>query len=268
MCLVLFQWRPHADEGSRLIVAANRDEFFHRPTAPLQRWPFHDDTLGGFDLSAPAVDGIYGTWMGITRQGRFAVLTNVRSPRERIQNAASRGRLVSDFLVGTLPPTEYLLDVQARGHRLNGFNLIVGSLGDSDPQLWWYSNRGHAAPRKLTAGVYGLSNASLDTPWPKVTRGVAALSLAIAADATADRLFDVLSDTTLATDATLPSTGVSLGWERALSPIFVQSDAYGTRSSQILRVSTHGAIDYRERSFDRPNCAPPITTTLVAQTVN
>ncbi|HEU4622605.1 MAG TPA: NRDE family protein [Burkholderiaceae bacterium] len=251
---MLFEWRPHASEGRRFTVAANRDEFFHRPTGRLHVWPRRPEVFAGVDDGAPlSALGLPGTWMGVTRQGRFAAITNVRGPQERSPTALSRGGLTTGFLASTLPPAEYLLDVQSRAQRYNGFNLLVGELRGDDPQLWWYSNRGKHAPRKLTAGVYGLSNASLDTPWPKVVRGVSAFSIALArADANSvpfDALFDLLADTTPASDSDLPSTGVPVEWERVLSPIFIATPTYGTRSSTVVSVLTNGRIDVRERAF-------------------
>lgn len=254
MCLILFEWRPHAAEGRRFVAAANRDEFFHRPTARLQSWPRRPHIVAGMDHGASRdAQGLPGTWMGMTRNGRFAALTNVRNPQERTPSPLSRGGLVSRFLANELPPAEYLLDVQARAHRYNGFNLLVGRLLGDDPQLWWYSNRGKQAPRKLTGGVYGLSNASLDTPWPKVVRGVSTFSVALAQSQPSsvpfNALFSLLEDDEPASDASLPTTGVPLEWERVLSPIFIATESYGTRSSTVASVMADGRIDVRERAF-------------------
>lgn len=268
MCLIVLRWTPNAQRGARLLVAANRDEFFHRPASPLQRWPQHQDIFAGMDHGAPlARSGVPGTWMGLHRDGRFAALTNVRSPRERHPSAASRGHLVSNYLAGDRPPAEYLLEVQASADRYNGFNLLIGSTRAEEAQLWWYSNRAGGAPRKLAAGVYGLSNAALDTPWPKVVRAVSRFSMLAAAGVTSDALFELLADPTPATDETLPKTGVPLEWERTLSPIFIATPQYGTRASQVLSVSADGHIDYRERNFDQGSVHRPTEITLHAQTV-
>ncbi len=256
MCLILFAWNPAARDQPRLVVAANRDEFFHRAAARLGQWPGRAQILAGQDLGAePGPTGLPGTWMGCTLGGRFAALTNFRDPRERQTNAASRGQLVTGFLAGDMPCAEYLLDVQGRAGRFNGFNLLVGDVWAPQPQLWWYSNRAGRPPVKLGAGIYGVSNALLDTPWPKLTRGVAGLSCLLAAQADDARYFDLLGERKLAPDHELPNTGVPLEWERRLSALFVDHNGYGTRASQLLRIEANGRLQYRERCFD-PTIAP------------
>lgn len=251
MCLILFEWCPDRPRGRRLTVAANRDEFFHRSTDGLCEWPGRHGILAGIDRGAePGANGLPGTWMGVTTRGRFAALTNFRDPRERQTNAASRGQIVTGFLSSALPCAEYLLEVQARAGRHNGFNLLVGEVLAGEPQLWWYSNRSSRPPVKLQAGVYGLSNALLDTPWPKVARGVGNFCVALAVGGGHDRLFGVLGDRSLAADHELPSTGIPLDWERHLSAIFVSRAGYGTRVSQVLSIDGLGAIDYRERGYE------------------
>jgi uncharacterized protein with NRDE domain len=259
MCLIVFSWSPQAQgsQAQRLVVAANRDEFFHRPTQGLHEWSERPGLIAGRDLGAEprhaVLQGLYGTWMGVTRQGRFAAVTNVRRPSEKRPHSLSRGELVTAFLVQDLPCAEYLLEVQARANRYNGFNLLVGELlplsTRAEPQLWWYSNRSHHAPVKLNPGTYGLSNALLDTPWPKVTRTVARFSTALAAQSSAEAYFDLLADRNLAPDHELPQTGVTLDWERTLSAPFVRTEHYGTRSSQWLEVRADGSLDYQERRF-------------------
>ncbi|WP_139826256.1 NRDE family protein [Derxia lacustris] len=257
MCLIVLDWRPEARQGHRLIVAANRDEFHHRPARPLQFWPGREHILAGIDDGAAAEDGLPGTWMGVTRSGRFAALTNFRAPRERNPDASTRGRLVSDFLAGTLTPAEYLLDVQARSGRYNGFNLLVGSTLGPEPQLWWHSNRSGHAPQRLRPGLYGLSNALLDTPWPKLRIAVGRMLCALAAGSGRNALFGLLADDTPAADEDLPRTGVTLARERLLSAAFIRSDDYGTRASQLLDIGANGRIDYRERSF-LPELGPDV----------
>ena len=258
MCLILFEWNPAAPTGRRLVVAANRDEFFHRAALPLSEWAGRAQILAGTDLGAePGPTGLPGTWMGCTLRGRFAALTNFRDPRERQTNAASRGQLVTGFLAGDLPCAEYLLEVQARAGRHNGFNLLVGDVLAAEPQLWWYSNRANRPPLKLGPGIYGVSNALLDTPWPKLTRGVAEFSCLLAADADLERYFALLADARLAHDHELPNTGVPLEWERRLSAIFVAHNGYGTRSSQLLRIDAQGRVRFAERCFDPTGTAAP-----------
>ena len=251
MCLILFEWAPERPHGRRLCVAANRDEFRHRVAEPLKRWPGAHGIMAGIDRGAPpSPDGLPGTWMGVTVTGRFAALTNFRDPRERQSNTASRGVLVSRFLGTSVPCAEYLLGVQAQQGRFNGFNLLVGDILGPDPQLWWFSNRANHAAVKLQPGLYGLSNALLDTPWPKVREGVGAFCLRLAAGGDVDALFGVLADETLAPDHDLPATGIALVRERQLSARFIRGDDYGTRASQVLTVNGLGEIDYRERRYE------------------
>jgi uncharacterized protein with NRDE domain len=241
MCLILFAHDAHPEY--RLVVAANRDEFYARPTAPAAPWEEAPQVVAGRDLRGG------GTWMGITRQGRWAALTNFRDPREFDRDAPSRGRLVGDFLLGDEPPREYLEALRPRADAFNGFNLLVG-----DPDsLFWFSNRAPNAARRLEPGIYGLSNDLLDTPWPKVQRGKAALArLLERADAMRpEALLEVLLDRTYTADHELPDTGVGWERERMLSSLFIVSPEYGTRSSTALLVDRSGRALLVERTYDR-----------------
>jgi uncharacterized protein with NRDE domain len=223
MCLILIAYRTHPRYD--LLVAANRDEFHDRPTAPLAFWDDSPQVLAGRDLK----EG--GTWLGITRAGRFAALTNYRDPSRVLPNAPSRGRLVSDYLQGAESAHHYLDRLMARADGYNGFNLL---LGDAEG-LYYCSNRAGGV-RALPPGLYGLSNHLLDTPWPKLERGRRALGRLLdhGSDPTPEALLDMLADRTPAPDAELPHTGVPLEWERWLSPIFIDAPGYGTRSSTVL----------------------------------
>lgn len=229
MCLVLMAYRCHA--GYELLVAANRDEFHDRPTAPLAFWDDAPDILAGRDLQ----EG--GAWMGITRTGRFAAITNYRDPRWVRPNAPSRGHLVSGYLQGEQPAGEALERLRSVADRYNSFNLLLGD----ETGLYYYSNRA-GEPRALPPGWYGLSNHLLDTPWPKLKRGLAMLRglLERRRDPAPDDLLKMLMDRTLASDAELPQTGVPLDWERWLSSIFIDAPGYGTRSSTVLLVDSGG----------------------------
>lgn len=236
MCLIFLAWKQHADYP--LVVAANRDEFYARPTAPAGFWEDAPGLLAGRDLSGG------GTWLGVTRNGRFAALTNYRGGMVNASRAPTRGRLVSDFLLSDTPAETYLGELQTRAHEYNGFNLLVGDREG----LHWYSNRG-GTPTALAPGVYGVSNALLDTPWPKVERGKAAFAGVLGgARIGADALFELLTDRAVAADGALPDTGVGLDRERALSPLFIETDDYGTRSSTVLLMGVDGAVDYHERT--------------------
>ncbi len=239
MCTLLFAWQ--VDPARPLIVAANRDEFYARPTAAATTWPRDGEDgpeiVAGRDLLAG------GTWLGVTREGRFAALTNVREPSVPTpEHAPSRGGLVAEFLRGRASPAAYIAGL--RPDTFAGFNLIVG---DAE-SLWYLSNRSGPA-RVLEPGVYGVSNAALDTPWPKVRRGRENLARLVAAgEATSAALLALLADRAPAPDAELPDTGVGLAMERVLSPLFLVSAGYGTCSSTALAIHRDGTVEFHERS--------------------
>ncbi len=238
MCLVLIARDSHPDYS--LIVAANRDEFYDRPTAPAQFWTDAPSVLAGRDLEAG------GTWLGVDRQGRLAAVTNYRQGSRESGAGRSRGRLVSDFLTGDTGAREHMERVRRDAGLYNGFNLIASDTSG----LFYFSNR-EGQIRTLAPGVYGLSNHLLDTPWPKVVStksAFGALLTGAAAELTTD-LFALLSDRNRPTDHLLPSTGVEPEWERLLSSAFVASDDYGTRSSTVVLVGRDGGITFVERSF-------------------
>lgn len=238
MCIILLAHKAHP--GYSLILAANRDEFYERPTARAGFWEDAGGLLGGRDLERG------GTWLGVTETGRVAAITNFREPSVRITDAPSRGLLVSDFLRSHERPEEYLERLATHASRYNGFNLIVAERHD----LYYYSNRADA-PQALAPGLYGVSNHLLDTPWPKVARGKEALAEILARSDTVspDDIFRLLADRTCAEDACLPDTGVGLEVERALSPLFITSPVYGTRSSTVLLVDQEEKATFIERTF-------------------
>ncbi|MCX5821078.1 MAG: NRDE family protein [Deltaproteobacteria bacterium] len=236
MCLILFAWKMH--ENFPLVLAANRDEFYERPSAPAAFWEDAPDLLAGRDLR----EG--GTWLGITRKGRLAAITNYRDPASLKIGAPSRGRLVSDYLRGRGIPEVYLRRIAPDADRFNGFNLLVGDPDD----LFCFSNRG--ARERLDPGIYGLSNRLLDTPWPKVERGKTALSALLKEGLSPETLFALLTDRTRPPDDRLPDTGVGLAWERILSPLFIENPVYGTRSSTILLIDRRGGVTFAERVFN------------------
>lgn len=239
MCLILLAWQAHPDYP--LVVAANRDEFFSRPTAAADFWDDAPDILAGRDLSAG------GTWMGITRHGRFAALTNFREPGNNQPDAPTRGKLVSDFLAETIPASEYLNQLSQRSAAFNGFNLLCGNLTDN---LWHFSNRANGGkPHRLAPGIYGLSNHLLDTPWPKVAQGKSELAKALAALPREMPLFELLRDANIHEDERLPRTGVSLEWERILSAAFVRTPDYGTRSSTVVRLDRLQFVSFDEQTW-------------------
>lgn len=238
MCLILFAWKMH--QNFPLVLAANRDEFYERPSAPADFWDDAPDLLAGRDLR----DG--GTWLGITRGGRVAALTNYRDPASLKIRAPSRGMLVSDYLRGRENPGAYLGRIAPEADRFNGFNLLVG---DPD-ELFCFSNRG--ARELLQPGIYGLSNRLLDTPWPKVVQGKRVLKALLQGEKglPPEALFALLADRTRSPEGRLPDTGVGLEWERLLSPLFIESPAYGTRSSTVLLIDRNGSVTFIERVFN------------------
>lgn len=233
MCLIVVGWRVNADYP--LLVAANRDEFYARPTAFADFWSDAPEVIGGRDLEAG------GTWLGITRSGRFAAVTNVREPGAG-KGRHSRGRLTQDFLTGRQTAAGYVSQLAMQD--FSGFNLLVSD-GDS---LWYCSNRS-SSPQELAPGIYGVSNHLLDSPWPKLV--TARLGFAQALDKLPDHapLFAILADDEIVPDGELPDTGVPLEWERRLSAIFVRSADYGTRASTVVTRNGGGAITFEERSF-------------------
>jgi uncharacterized protein with NRDE domain len=203
--------------------------------------------------------------LGFTKTGRFAALTNVRAPSEKNPDARTRGELSLMYLTGQGKPADFMQAHSKRFSLYNGFNLLMADLSDpAHAEMHWVSNRmlmgQNIRPRKvfpqqpLSPGVYGLSNAMLDTPWPKVNHRVASFAQVLAMDhgqlKSADQYLKVLADTHHASDHELPNTGVSKEWEKALSPAFIKTPSYGTRSSTVLRVRKDGQFEMVERRFD------------------
>lgn len=238
MCLIILAHR--AAPGVPLAVAANRDEFHARPTAPAAFWASHPGLLAGRDLEQG------GTWMGITRGGRFAAVTNFRDPQRSAPAPRSRGELPLEFLASAMPPGRYLGEVARRGEQYAGFNLLVGDAAE----LWYYDNAPGEAPQRLEPGIYGLSNARLDTPWPKVELGRSRLRAQLAAGPDHDGLAAVVADRSLARAQDLRLQGLGdNGMDRMLSAQFIVSEAYGTRSTTSCWIDAHG-VHWREQSFD------------------
>lgn len=236
MCLIAFSYRQHP--RYRLVVVANRDEFYERPTAAADWWSDQPQLLAGRDLEAG------GTWMGITRAGRWAALTNYREPQNIQPDAPSRGALVVDFLQSEQPTASFLDQRQVAVQAFNGFNLLA----DDGVHLGYLSNRA-SAPRLLEPGTYGLSNHLLDTPWPKVVQVREQLreTVATSQDLNVAALMPLLADTRLAPDQDLPQTGVSLDLERMLSAVCIQSPNYGTRVSTVVLVGYDGQVTFVEK---------------------
>lgn len=260
MCLVLLGWRTHPEY--RLIVAANREEFFTRPTESLRRWDEVPGLLAGRDRGAAGP--VPGTWLGfLPDRRRFATVTNVRLPDEFRVDVRSRGALMLDFLGGDTVPEKFARGVAATGDDYNGYNMLVSDL----ETLWWHSNRSDRAPRELPPGFHGLSNNALvgsldpdgtvaadstDAVWPKVREGVRALhAIATANPGDVEGYLKVLADRTRAADSELPATGLDRLTERAASARFVRHPIHGTRCSTVLLVREDGSYTMTERTFGR-----------------
>lgn len=237
MCLILCAYKSHP--RYHLVVAANRDEFLARPTAGADWWDDASDILGGRDLEQ------MGTWLGCTRGGRFAAVTNYREPGSERRDAPSRGGLVREFLESDGGVEEFLSRIRAEGGEYNGYNLLFGA----DGSLGYHSNRGDGG-KPLESGIYGISNHLLDTPWPKVRRGKARFTNILSRHRDrlpADELFEMLGDRTRAPDDELPDTGLGIELERMVSPIFTVGKEYGTRCSTVFAIDHEGSAYFEER---------------------
>ena len=239
MCLILFAFQAHAEYP--LVVAANRDEAYARPAAPAAFWLDHAEVYGGRDLE------MGGAWIGITRSGRFAAVTNFRDGSPKGVAPRSRGDLVGGYLTGTQAAQCYLQSVAARLSEYAGFGTLAGDMNS----LWFLSNYGNGV-EAVAPGVHGLSNHLLDTPWPKVADGKRELAALLHSDARLlpDDLFAMLADRSVAAENVLPNTGVGIAREKQLGPKFIAvDDRYGTRASTVIIVNRLGEVFYAERSF-------------------
>lgn len=278
MCLAVFAWQQHP--RYTLILAANRDEYTVRPTAPAGFWSTAPHVFGGRDLQAG------GTWLGITQDGRLGWITNYRNPQQNNPAAPSRGQLVADYLnpsTGIISPRNYLDALSTTAHRYNGFNLVLGN----PRELVYYTNKTehgntgqnagrntdrstvrntdrkrtqNSAMTSLASGIYGLSNARLNTPWPKVQRARRHLQAAVAENLTSaaslateacliQSLFTLLADQFVPSDETLPDTGVGLNLERFLAPVFIAGQDYATRCATVVLITIQGRLTFAERTF-------------------
>ncbi|HEY1992449.1 MAG TPA: NRDE family protein [Gammaproteobacteria bacterium] len=246
MCLLALAWRSHPDYS--LILAGNRDERHARASAAAAFWPDVPELLAGHDLEAG------GTWLGLSTSGRYAVVTNYREGLAPAKAPRSRGALTAEFLKRHVTPEEYLHEVQSRSGEYGGFSLVVG---DRD-SLWYFANRGGAAPAPIAAGVHALSNHLLNTPWPKVQAAKARMKLLLDTGAmSVDALLKMLADRTPAATG-LPDTGIGAELERRVSAAFVADPVYGTRCSTVVMLHRDGSWRFSERRFDAQ--ATPIET--------
>ena len=237
MCVIAFGWNVHP--RWRLVLAGNRDEFHARPSAALAHWPA-SAMLAGRDLEAG------GTWLGVTEQGRCSVVTNVRNPLDP-QQGLSRGLLVSDYLTGAEDADAYATRLRAIAADYRPFNLLIFDALDG----FHVGNRPAAQVARLASGVHGLSNATLDTPWPKTQQLKERLQQWLDAGDSGDftPLFDALANEQIAPDAQLPDTGIGLERERWLSSAFIRGEPYGTRASTVVAIDHEGRGEIIERGF-------------------
>jgi uncharacterized protein with NRDE domain len=248
MCLILFALQQHEDYP--LVVIANRDEYYARPTQAAHWWPDTPGIFAGRDLEAR------GTWMGINKNGRFAAVTNVREPGSSGPARLSRGKLTRDFLSSHEPAESFLNTIESSADDYAGFNLLVGDCAG----LYFYSNR-HPGIRCIPPGIYGVSNGLFDEDWPKLTSGKKALAASLNTSLNDSALMQILTDHTTAEDEQLPKTGVSLDIERMLSSRFIRSNEYGTRACSIVKFTWQKHNSFTEQNYDREG----ITADLVAE---
>ena len=236
MCLVVFAWKAHPDY--KLILAANRDEFHGRPSKDAHWWPDLPNVLGGRDLQAG------GTWLATSRSGRFATVTNYREQQPAPSGARSRGEIVTDIVSGESDPRSYVYSFA--GVAYAGVSLLAAD----DDNIYYTSNRGDEAVT-LEAGVYGLSNASLDTPRPKLVRSKEALAALIGSNnVNTAELLHLLADKTPAARSDVNSGELPFTLARALTAPFIVSETYGTRCSTTLMIANDGKTEFCERCFD------------------
>lgn len=241
MCLLLLSFKTNPNY--KLIIAANRDEFYERPTASLNMWENHPELFAGKDLKEK------GTWLGITKNGRIAAITNYRDMASIKNDAPTRGKLVTDFLLNDMNPEEYSDILLEKAAIYNGYNIIYGNI-DS---LYYFSNINKKS-MNLSAGIFGLSNHLLDSPWPKVIKGKTIFSKILEEpEPSKDKLFDLLRDNEIYPDETLPETGLGKEVERMVSPIFTVTEKYGTRSSSVIFVDNDNNIEFTEKSYNIKN---------------
>ncbi len=238
MCLIFLSYKQHKEYP--LIILANRDEFYKRPTLAANYWEEDPNILGGKDLEGG------GTWMGVTKNGYMAMLTNYRDIANIKPNAPTRGKLVSDYLKGEFEPKDYFKALSKTGHLYNGYSLIAGSFNDP----WYYSNYGQKIAQ-LGTGLYGLSNALINSKWTKVESGKLKLARLLSKpNIDKEALFDVMVNQQQANDSDLPSTGLPRDKERAISSRFIHTNGYGTRCTTLIMVSNEGVVDFTERQYE------------------
>lgn len=239
MCLINFHLQKHPNY--KLIVAANRDEFYARPTEKAHFWPDAPALLAGRDLLQK------GTWLGMTKEGRFAALTNIRDLSLEGKDKKSRGKIVSEYLKSSVSPTTYLGKLSKERFDYAGFNILLGNA----EQLFHYNNVEDCIT-EVTPGTHSLSNDTLNTPWPKVQKGREQLKTYIKEEQRLDpnKLFTIMENEEIALDTELPQTGIGIELERSLSASFIKTPDYGTRSSTVLLIDCNNHVIFIERTYE------------------
>ena len=239
MCLILFAHQYSAQY--KLVLIANRDEFHQRAAKPAGFWQKNPDIFGGIDCTAG------GSWLSVDKHGRMAAITNIRKPPFTKDHALSRGEIISQFLTGQQTASEFMHELKERDHFYGLFNLLL--LDDSG--LWHYSSDTQQS-QNIRQGVHGLSNADLNTPWPKLTRSQAALKHQLTSPLIDEnKLISIMQSTDRPSDNELPTTGVNLEFERLLSSAFIQGDGYGTRCTTLLTIDNDNSIKFTELTYDK-----------------
>lgn len=243
MCLIVFSINGH--QNYQLILAGNRDEFYQRPTKPAHYWDTDREILAGKDMKAG------GTWLGISKEGRIGALTNYRDFNNPREGEKSRGELIPGFLKSSKEPKEALTDILSRGKRYDGFNLIAGT----SKKLYYNSNINNSV-EEISPGIHGISNAFLDTSWPKVDVARQKFSSAISgSEIDEEAIFSLLKNSETYSQEKLPDTGLSPEMEKAVSPIFIETEEYGTRCSTLLTIDNEGLVNFIEKSYYKNNQA-------------
>lgn len=240
MCLIIVAYNAHPDFP--LVLAANRDEMYRRPTRPAQFWPNYPSILAGQDLEQG------GSWLGVDKYGRIAAVTNHRDSTEEKNGITSRGLLVSEYLQNSHSSINYLEQCISRTKNFDGFNLLLGDIN----ALYFFSSR-EKQYQQLQAGVVGISNGGFDEAWPKVEQGKQQMSILIKNNRfhSHEALLAMLADNRLPDDESLPDTGIGLEWERILAPVFIRAKEYGTRASTVLTIDKDNNVRFSERVYDR-----------------
>ncbi|MEH6575577.1 MAG: NRDE family protein [Amphritea sp.] len=250
MCLIVFAYKYHPEYN--LILAANRDEFYARATRPLHQWPAQPNILAGQDLEQG------GTWLGVNTDGRFSALTNHRDGSRKLSGKRSRGHLPLDFLNSTLDAEQFAKQTQNADIAYDGYNQLVG-----DNQNLFYLSSSRQDSQRVAPGIHGVSNARLNTPWPKLLQQKELLRQHIDDNQhQPEQLIRIMNNPQTYADALLPDTGISMDWERALSASFIQMKQYGTRATTIIRQRYDGETEIIEQNYDAKGATEQHSYTL------